>query len=744
MNSDDLILRELINSPLTTKDDFLTNEDFDNNNINIFNDLVALCVTNGVIAFDELETYDDTVLNYSTYGGRLYEYVNAAPSIGVTPSTDEAYWVEVFPAILAHKKNADTVLNEGGANEVTAAEIRAFIDAGLTTTTDLAITTKTANTFLLTSSTGADVTIPASTVSEAGLMIAADKVKINQVSGVNTGDQSLVSLGAEDANNKVTDFSTLNDVLFPTVQAVETQIVAKIDALVNAAPSALDTLNELAAALGDDANFSGTMTTALAARELLTNKQTDLTASATKYPTVDAVNTGLALKPNISTFAALATGILKNTTGTGAPSIAVNSDLPAMSATVGGAVPTPPNNTTTFLRGDGTFAAPSSSSGVCGIADASGVYTYYATLTLAIAAASSGTTIEVFTDITETGAVSIALKDGVNINLNGHTYTASNSGTNNSFGDNNVALTCSIFNGIIKRSGATSNMFNALGLYIDNVASKITLHGVDVVSTFGYATLTEGILVGGNHLSTGASGAYGLNCRSGSRAYRCYGYSKFSVGIYVDTGDLYDSTGHSDGGIAIATNSSAKLFNCTGRSSAGEGINIGGTGGFMQNCNGYSTSTYGIICSGYATGCSGFSSASYGFRALEDIYNCNGYSTANSGINVETSTKKAYNCTGISTAAYAIYCKGSLHNCTARSTWNNAGGHAVSSNAAFTDVFNCHLEVTHASANCLHFGSAINVYFGANVYKGATTAVNANITQAQTNAPDTYGNIKIG
>jgi hypothetical protein len=42
---------------------------------------------------------------------------------------------------------------------------------------------------------------------------------------------------------------------------------------------------------------------------------------------------------------------------------ALNSDLPAMSATVGGAVPTPPNNTTTFLRGDGTFAAPSGGSG---------------------------------------------------------------------------------------------------------------------------------------------------------------------------------------------------------------------------------------------------------------------------------------------------------------------------------------------------------------------------------------------
>ena len=33
-------------------------------------------------------------------------------------------------------------------------------------------------------------------------------------------------------------------------------------------------------------------------------------------------------------------------------------DLPIMTATTGGAVPTPPNNTTTFLRGDGTFATP--------------------------------------------------------------------------------------------------------------------------------------------------------------------------------------------------------------------------------------------------------------------------------------------------------------------------------------------------------------------------------------------------
>lgn len=45
---------------------------------------------------------------------------------------------------------------------------------------------------------------------------------------------------------------------------------------------------------------------------------------------------------------------------------ATGGQLPVMTSTVGGAVPTPPNNTTTFLRGDGTFAAPSGGGDVTG------------------------------------------------------------------------------------------------------------------------------------------------------------------------------------------------------------------------------------------------------------------------------------------------------------------------------------------------------------------------------------------
>lgn len=54
-------------------------------------------------------------------------------------------------------------------------------------------------------------------------------------------------------------------------------VAAAVAALVDAAPGTLDTLNELAAALGDDANFASTMTTALGGKQPL---DTDLTAIA--------------------------------------------------------------------------------------------------------------------------------------------------------------------------------------------------------------------------------------------------------------------------------------------------------------------------------------------------------------------------------------------------------------------------------------------------------------------------------
>jgi hypothetical protein len=96
------------------------------------------------------------------------------------------------------------------------------------------------------------------------------------------------------ANNKATNFTTKNNTLYPTTLAVYNEIVAQITSLVNSSPATLDTLAELATALGNDPNFATTITTALGLRELSSNKDNDVTLSSNseiKYPTVKAVKT---------------------------------------------------------------------------------------------------------------------------------------------------------------------------------------------------------------------------------------------------------------------------------------------------------------------------------------------------------------------------------------------------------------------------------------------------------------------
>ena len=90
---------------------------------------------------------------------------------------------------------------------------------------------------------------------------------------------------------------------------------------------------------------------------------------------------------------------------------------------------------TSDASGNGSWQVGGSASGVFGIADTSGVYTFYATLTLAMAAATAGQTIEMFADVTESSVTSITLKNGVNINGNGHTYNYT-AATGNCFIDN--------------------------------------------------------------------------------------------------------------------------------------------------------------------------------------------------------------------------------------------------------------------------------------------------------------------
>ncbi len=75
---------------------------------------------------------------------------------------------------------------------------------------------------------------------------------------------------------------------------ITTAVNAAVAALVNSAPAALNTLDELAAALGDDANYAATVTTQLST--LSTNVATAQSTATAAQQTADAkASLGLAI-----------------------------------------------------------------------------------------------------------------------------------------------------------------------------------------------------------------------------------------------------------------------------------------------------------------------------------------------------------------------------------------------------------------------------------------------------------------
>lgn len=120
---------------------------------------------------------------------------------------------------------------------------------------DLAIAARDTNTLDITSSTGNDATIPAVTTTLSGLSTGADKTKLDGIAAGATANSADATLLAR-ANHTGTQLAA-------TISDFTTQVQAVV---VDGAPGALDTLNELAAALGDDANYATTTSTAIGNR----------------------------------------------------------------------------------------------------------------------------------------------------------------------------------------------------------------------------------------------------------------------------------------------------------------------------------------------------------------------------------------------------------------------------------------------------------------------------------------------
>lgn len=114
--------------------------------------------------------------------------------------------------------------------------------------------------------------------------------------------------------------ASINDAVTATTSAwsssktnseIGTQITSRLNTLTGGAPAALDTLNELAAAIGNDANFAATVTTALGNRVRFDAAQT-LTApqKAQAKTNIDAYGSVEIGNPDTDFVAVFNTGLV--------------------------------------------------------------------------------------------------------------------------------------------------------------------------------------------------------------------------------------------------------------------------------------------------------------------------------------------------------------------------------------------------------------------------------------------------
>ena len=411
--------------------------------------------------------------------------------------------------------------------------------------------------------------------------------------------------------------------------------------------------------------------------------------------------------------------------------------------------------------------------GALAIANSSGNFTYYPDYTTALANAKSGDTIVQFQNIVESRPVSIVLKNGVNINMNGFSYTLlANIAANTEFPaftdslvqlGSNIGVTCSIMNGtiIVTPNAALGNNGDkrclTLNLLVSNITTNCVFNGHVTLpintAVYSYScvnTLTGGVVTGVNGGVLIGSGT--INNMVGVTLFASSRFSNVYVNncvfkntstttpagtlgaIYgqplIISNTIFISTGY----IAVILSQPVGLTtnNCIYLSTANIGVTTtyGGAIGVNNNLTVISTSSYAIgnipswptthnINTGYI-----YSSAS------NAVYNSQGI--------------KFYNCNLVSTAAAVINSNSqnsTLINCIVDCQWNNILGHAINNAQLISNSF---INVSNPNAKCLNANTAWNTTYLNNIFQGTTTPVGGNVIQSQTQNTDLYANISIG
>ena len=219
------------------------------------------------------------------------------------------------------------------------------------------------------------------------------------------------------------------------------------------------------------------------------------------------------------------------------------------------------------------------SSGVIGIADSNGAFTYYSTLAAACTAAVSGQTITLFTDVTETTATAAILPNGVDLNLNGNSYILDVAGVTNAIETAGGGSRNTIYNGKIIRRNVGGSSFS-IGLCLRNRNAVLNLYGVDLINEDNCTALLieESGTVNGSWSARCDGTASGVTVASGYTPLVYNGkITSGDIGVYVDSGstiNLYYSYIESSSSAIQSVGIGIELNNSTVFASANTAIEL--------------------------------------------------------------------------------------------------------------------------------------------------------------------------
>lgn len=390
--------------------------------------------------------------------------------------------------------------------------------------------------------------------------------------------------------------------------------------------------------------------------------------------------------------------------------------------------------------------------GIIGIPDGSGWYTFYASLNLALASAVSGDTIVFFDDFTESTTGSYFL-DGVDINLNGHSYILDTADAQNTFTNNLGGVTANVYNGkIIRRNAVPTNVDDGVVIRFSEGNNTLNLYDVEVIQEsdacicYGIRvpTINGGVFRGGSATLL-YSGFCAWNIKNSTwyvtqqltlnsgEGLNCTFYTNdninlldISLGFKLQDCRLLHEGNASSSFTALLIQSSAVGLSCSVYCNTAIGIKVAGTKLYNTSARSNTNTAISVSLGGYMSNCSCISGSSEGL-AIDRSEVHNSYAETTSGSR------------GVFIGQDSTFFNSSVVS-------NNASGVGIFLNASINKISKCTIGMANNTGDAIDGTLGVSAQIVNCVADNSAGALvnTTNVTNIQTFTQDGFGNILIG